>query len=149
MPMPPGQGPPGARATSSATGKSYGFCDQEAATPPLGQIEVHKIRGNPPPCAPSSTAHPLAHLPEQFDGTCGPAAQAFLQQTGLYCLTHPGFPDDHRKIIQTFRFNGYFLDPEGKVLHPAVQHPRLQFCLEQQYPGEPLLWWIEGEHPMW
>ncbi|KNZ52127.1 uncharacterized protein VP01_3682g2, partial [Puccinia sorghi] len=43
---------------------------------------------------------PLAHLPEQFDGTCGPAAQAFLQQTGLYCLAHPDqFPDDCSKII--------------------------------------------------
>ncbi|KNZ57839.1 uncharacterized protein VP01_2060g4 [Puccinia sorghi] len=39
-------------------------------------------------------------LLERFDGTCGPAMQAFLQQTGLYCLAHPDqFPDDHSKII--------------------------------------------------
>ncbi|KNZ54264.1 uncharacterized protein VP01_2995g2, partial [Puccinia sorghi] len=47
--------------------------------------------------APSSTTHPL---PEQFDGTCGPAAQAFLQHTGLYCHSHLyQLPDDCSKII--------------------------------------------------
>ncbi|KNZ46175.1 uncharacterized protein VP01_7498g1, partial [Puccinia sorghi] len=36
----------------------------------------------------------------RFNGTRGPAAQAFLQQTGLYCLAHPDqFSDDRRKII--------------------------------------------------
>ncbi|KNZ59662.1 uncharacterized protein VP01_1685g6 [Puccinia sorghi] len=66
----------------------------------LSKIELRNIRGNPPPHAPPSTAHSLACLPKQFDGTRGPAAQAFLQQTSLYCLAHPDqFPDDHRKII--------------------------------------------------
>ncbi|KNZ49837.1 uncharacterized protein VP01_4754g3 [Puccinia sorghi] len=66
----------------------------------LAKIELRNICGNPPPCAPSSTAHLLVHLPERFDGTHGPAAQAFLQQTGLYCLAHPDrFPDDRSKII--------------------------------------------------
>ncbi|KNZ64181.1 uncharacterized protein VP01_10589g1, partial [Puccinia sorghi] len=66
----------------------------------LAKIELRKIRGKPPPCAPSPTAHPLACLPEQFDGTCGPAEQAFLQKTGLYCLAHPDqLPDECSKII--------------------------------------------------
>ncbi|KNZ51007.1 uncharacterized protein VP01_4136g1, partial [Puccinia sorghi] len=66
----------------------------------LAKIELRDIHGNPPPCAPSSTAHPLAHLPERFDETREPAAQAFLQQTSLYCLAHPDqFPDDRSKII--------------------------------------------------
>ncbi|KNZ64288.1 uncharacterized protein VP01_10462g1 [Puccinia sorghi] len=79
----------------------------------------------------SSPAQPLACLLEQFDGTCGPAAQAFLQQNGLYFLAHPDqFPDDRSKIIfmltnlsgdtakwlnhSTNGFNIYFLDPEHK-----------------------------------
>ncbi|KNZ59433.1 uncharacterized protein VP01_1730g3 [Puccinia sorghi] len=66
----------------------------------LAKIEIHDIHGNPPPRAPSSPAHLLACLPEKFDGTCGPATQAFLQQTGLYCLAHPDkFPDNGSKII--------------------------------------------------
>ncbi|KNZ61416.1 uncharacterized protein VP01_1402g3, partial [Puccinia sorghi] len=71
-----------------------------AVSPPIGKIELCKICGNPPPRAPSSTAHLLARLPEQFDGTCGPATQDFLQQTSLYCLAHPDqFPDYRSKII--------------------------------------------------
>ncbi|KNZ44437.1 uncharacterized protein VP01_916g7 [Puccinia sorghi] len=63
----------------------------------LAKIELRNICENPHPRDPSSTTHPLAQLPERFDGTCGPAAQAFLQQTGLYCLAQ--FPDDCSKII--------------------------------------------------
>ncbi|KNZ46755.1 uncharacterized protein VP01_6991g1, partial [Puccinia sorghi] len=66
----------------------------------LAKIELRNIHGNPPPHAPSSPAHLLVRLPERFDGTRGPATQAFLQQTGLYCPAHPDkFPDDHSKII--------------------------------------------------
>ncbi|KNZ45288.1 uncharacterized protein VP01_8297g1 [Puccinia sorghi] len=71
----------------------------------MAQFDLARnIRGNPPPCTPSSPANPLARLPERFDETCGPASQAFLQQTclktSLYCLAHPDqFPYDRSKII--------------------------------------------------
>ncbi|KNZ47521.1 uncharacterized protein VP01_6336g1 [Puccinia sorghi] len=60
----------------------------------------------PPPDSAPANPHRIPHQQppnpqtQQFDGTHGPAAQAFLQQTGLYCLAHPDrFPDDYSKII--------------------------------------------------
>ncbi|KNZ49125.1 hypothetical protein VP01_519g4 [Puccinia sorghi] len=61
----------------------------------------------------------LACLPERFDGTHGPIAQAFLQQTSLYFLAHPDqFSDEATPPNGTNRstsgFNSHFLKPESK-----------------------------------
>ncbi|KNZ54043.1 uncharacterized protein VP01_3064g2 [Puccinia sorghi] len=102
--------------------------------------------------------HTRWRVPEQFDGNFRPAVQAFLQQTGLYCLAHPDqFPYDRSKIIFMLTkpsgntakwaqplnqrakfitsFNSYFLDPERKGKAQQALHNFKQSG-NRQYPGE-------------
>ncbi|KNZ60589.1 uncharacterized protein VP01_1532g8, partial [Puccinia sorghi] len=113
--------------------------------------------GSPPPRAPSSTAHPLAHLPEQFDGTHqfpDDCSKIIFMLTNLsgdttkwaqplnQWVLNKSDPDVTPPTLAEFitSFNGYFLNLSARVRPRKTSIPSSNWEMWIPTPSSSTLW---------